>query len=101
MKAASKAAKKSGDPFDMYDEVWCAFDVDEHPKLLEALKQASDNKVEVALSNPCFELWVVLHHRDERKHVERGDLQSECKALYRRADKHVPFAVLWPNYGIY
>jgi flavodoxin len=97
-KAALRASKKSGDPFDKFDEVWCVFDVDSHSKLPDAIKQAIDNGIEIALSNPSYELWVVLHHRDERKFIERGSLASECKRVYRQTDKHVPFEILWPNY---
>lgn len=103
LKSSRKIFKKSGDPFDKFDYVWCVFDVDDHDKdgkLLEALKQASDNGIEVALSNPCYELWVILHYRDERKDVHRHVLQSECKAVYKRDDKHVPFEILWPNYDL-
>ena len=37
-------------------EVWCVFDIDEHPKVLEASQQAMDNGLKVAISNRCFEL---------------------------------------------
>jgi hypothetical protein len=33
---ADTTAKKSGDPNSRFDEVWCVFDVDEHPFLPEA-----------------------------------------------------------------
>ncbi len=44
-----------------YDAVWCVFDVDQHPKIKEALSLAAKNGISVALSNPCFEFWLVLH----------------------------------------
>jgi len=97
-KEAEIRARKSGNGFENYDEVWCVIDVDDHPKLDEALQQARDNNVKVALSNPCFELWVILHHRDERKAVDRSKLQSECARHHKRSDKHVPFELLWPLY---
>lgn len=46
------------------DEVWCVFDVEapkEHPNLNEALALARDNGIKTAVSNPCFEIWLVLH----------------------------------------
>ena len=46
------------------DEVWCVFDVEapqEHPNLKEALALARDNGIKTAVSNPCFEIWLVLH----------------------------------------
>ena len=45
-------------------EVWCVFDVEapqEHPNLNEALALARDNGIKTAVSNPCFEVWLVLH----------------------------------------
>jgi hypothetical protein len=49
------------------DEFWCVFDVEwpiNHPGLLAALRKASNNGIQVAVSNPCFELWLVLHFQD-------------------------------------
>jgi len=44
-----------------YDSVWCVFDQDDHKKIEEALIRARDNEIQVAFSNPCFELWYLLH----------------------------------------
>lgn len=44
-----------------YDHIWCVFDIDEHPFVPEARQQARDNRIDVAVSNPCFELWLLLH----------------------------------------
>jgi hypothetical protein len=35
--------------------------VDEHESFDQALNRAQDNKFNVAISNPCFEFWYVLH----------------------------------------
>lgn len=46
------------------DQFWCVFDVEwpnNHPNLPEAVALARQNGVEVAVSNPCFELWLILH----------------------------------------
>src|ERR1700683_1611038 len=40
-----------------YDHVWCVFDVDEHPLVPEAKQHAQANSINLAVSNPCFELW--------------------------------------------
>jgi len=48
-----------------YDVVYCVIDV-EAPKaesLSRAANKARDNKLEVILSNPCFEYWYILHFR--------------------------------------
>lgn len=35
----------------------------------------------VAVSNPCFEVWLVLHHEDQRAHVERRRIQQRASQL--------------------
>lgn len=62
-KDADRAARK--DPFAAYEEVWCVIDVDQHPRLGDALQQARDNGICVALSNPCIELWLLLHFQEQ------------------------------------
>lgn len=64
-----------------YDEIWCVFDVDRHPNLAEALDQAAQAGIGVALTNPCLELWFVLHFQDWTRHLERGEAQSLSKKL--------------------
>lgn len=36
-------------------------DVDQHPKIRQAINLAEQNGVKMALSNPSFEFWLVLH----------------------------------------
>jgi hypothetical protein len=63
-----------------HDEVWCAFDIDEHPHLAEAIELAGRNGISLAISNPCIELWFLLHFVDQRAHLERQVAQREAKA---------------------
>jgi hypothetical protein len=49
------------------DEFWCVFDVEwpkNHSSLGEAIRLADRNGIQLAISNPCFELWLVLHFAD-------------------------------------
>ena len=59
-----------------FDEIWCIFDRDEHPYVNEALALAERHQIGVAFSNPCFELWLVLHANDLRRHTERHAVQA-------------------------
>lgn len=46
------------------DEIWCVFDVEwptNHPNLQQAIDLARANKIGLAISNPCFEIWLALH----------------------------------------
>lgn len=68
-----------------YDEFWCVFDFDEYfespHELNELVSSARKAGLEAAVSNPCFELWLVLHCRDWTAHVERGDIQRHASQL--------------------
>jgi hypothetical protein len=96
--AAKKDAKSRQDENLLYDDVWCVFDIDEHPAVPDAKQQARDNGIELAISNPCFELWILLHFQDQRAHIERGVVQRECANYLPDYAKEVPFAKLHPNY---
>ena len=60
------AVDKAGD--DEIDQVWCVFDVESpkpHAHLKEADELARKHDIRIAVSNPCFELWLVLHDREQ------------------------------------
>ena len=67
----------------VFDEVWCVFDVDRF-NVAKAVSTAQALDIKVAVSNPCFELWLLLHHADCRAHC--GDYE----AVALRLKKHVP-----------
>ncbi|MFI6057490.1 RloB family protein [Streptomyces sp. NPDC051286] len=54
---------------DDFDEVWCVFDVDEYQDVSRAVAQARDAAIEVVVSNPCFELWLILHFSDHQAYT--------------------------------
>lgn len=62
-----------------HDEVWCVFDQDEHPNIREALEKAAANGIGVVLSNPCIELWFLLHFSDQTAHVDREAAQRRSR----------------------
>jgi hypothetical protein len=66
---------------DAYNEYWCVFDVDVHPRLREALELAVSEDIKIALSNPCIELWLILHFENQTAHLERDDAQREAQKL--------------------
>jgi hypothetical protein len=84
---------------DKYDEVWCVFDRDEHPRIPEAMQQARDNNLRVAFSNPCFELWILLHFKDQRKHLSRQEAKALVKQRIPNYKKEIPFEKISPVYA--
>lgn len=54
------------------------FDTDEHPNLRQALAEAANSGILTAVSNPCFELWLVLHVEDQNAHVHGHDIQRRA-----------------------
>lgn len=82
------AAATKGSRAERYgDEVWCVFDVDDHVKLLEARQQAVANEVFTAVSNPCVELWFLLHVKDQRRNLHRDEANRELKRLLGHYEK--------------
>jgi hypothetical protein len=49
---------------EMWPQVWCLFDRDDHQELDRSFKQAGQGQVRIAFSHPCFEVWRLLHHKD-------------------------------------
>ncbi len=63
-------------------QVWVVFDRDQHDSWLGAIGQARDLRYRLACSNPCFELWGLLLHRDQRAHIHRHAAQRELSKLH-------------------
>lgn len=73
-----------------FDAIWCVFDTDQHPNLPQAMEEARHAGIEVAVSNPCFELWLVLHLQDQRAYIHRHDVQRVAKDLGLSDGKRIP-----------
>jgi hypothetical protein len=81
-----------------FEEVWCVFDVDQHPKIPEARKLAEQNRIELAISNPCFELWLWLHFEDSPGPRSAQELLDMLKRYLPDYKKHVRFAEVRQGY---
>jgi hypothetical protein len=96
---AEKQARRQRDENLRFDEVWCVFDVDEHPHLADARQQARDNQIQLAISNPCFELWALLHLQEQNAAIHRKKLRSAIKSYFPRYEKTLPFEELHQGYA--
>ncbi|MDE0154153.1 MAG: RloB family protein [Gammaproteobacteria bacterium] len=83
----TKKSRRKKNSFEENDEVWAVFDRDDHPNFDEAVSQCEANGVGVARSNPCFELWLILHERDYDRFDHRAAVQRELKKLRPEYDK--------------
>ena len=70
---------------DSYDQLWCVVDVDNFDDLAIAARRTKDARIPTVLvvSNPCFELWSLLHFTDHR-----GRIDSPAHAM-KLLRKHV------------
>ena len=87
---ARKEHRRTKDPNAVLEEVWCVFDVDEHHFLIEARQQARDNGIRLAISNPSFEIWLLLHFQDQTAYLERGDARHRLSRHLAGYDKTLP-----------
>ena len=90
-----KAAAEKKKPND-FDDIWVLFDIDNHPNVPNAKQQARDNDLKVAISNPCFELWALLHFQDQHAYIERNDLRRLLREHVPGYEKRLPFGQLSP-----
>jgi hypothetical protein len=76
-----------------FHQYWCMFDIDEHPKISDALDMAIANSINVALSSPCLELWFLLHFDAQTAYLHRREAQRRSKELLG-CDKVLTLAAL-------
>ena len=77
---ASRSRRKR-DSFEELDQVWAVFDRDEHPNYEKAITHCEKWGVGIGRSNPCFELWLILHETDYDKPNDRHAIQKDLAAL--------------------
>lgn len=67
-----------------YERVYCVVDRDSHKNFHAAIKIVADSKknVELIISNPCFEYWIIIHFNYTRKgYTSMGAASSGAQAL--------------------
>lgn len=81
-KADQRTARKERDPANTYDAVWVVADVDEFVEHLVRIRQRQDaTGVQIAITNPCFESWLNMHHDSSAAPVDRFQAQRRAKEL--------------------
>jgi hypothetical protein len=77
------AARLAGHRRQEFGEVWCVVDVDEFD-IAAAAQEGARRGIELAVSDPCFELWLLLHYEDCTAHLDG------YPAAAQRLRKHLP-----------
>jgi hypothetical protein len=94
---ARRNARRERDDSLLFDEVWCIFDVDEHANLRDAIQQAKAISISLAVSNPCFELWILLHFKEQWASITGEKSRSAVRKYLKDYEKHADFEKLKGN----
>lgn len=99
IKLRDKRAKDAtvSDTLTPYDEIWCVFDVENpqnHQDDLTKAIQLAGNQFQLAISNPCFEVWYLLHF--SKGHYFR-DGQHAKQALKKQIPNYNETTNLFPK----
>ncbi len=89
--AASKPRRNQGGS-EGFDSVWCVFDVEQprsHPSLMHAVSLASNSDIDVDISNPCFEAWLIFHWQRMSQPTTTAQAVSQRQQLDGAHDKQV------------
>jgi hypothetical protein len=82
------------------DEFWCVFDVEwpiNHPNLAEAIALAEANEIKVAISNPCFEAWLILHFKEHGAWLDNHQAARLRRHLDNSVGKGIDPALYMPQ----
>lgn len=100
LRAAVAARKRATAEVGEIDDIWCVFDVEwpiNHPGLKDALHLAEAHGIGVAISNPCFEVWLVLHFQDHNAWLDSHGARRLRRACDGRPDKSLDGATYMPH----
>lgn len=67
-------------------EIWVVFDRDEHPHWASAIDRARQLQMKIGVSNPCFELWAILLHAEQRASLSHKEAQHKLKSIHPEYD---------------
>jgi hypothetical protein len=88
---AASNARRNKDENLKYDETWCVYDKDDHERFGDACRMARDNGFKLAISNPSFELWLLLHFRESPGRQHRDKIKAILSREFPGYDKKVDF----------
>lgn len=75
-----RAAKKNHDLNNIYSQIWVVVDVDNSAvKVKKARESYAKSSIRFAVSNPCFEVWLLFHTDCKEGPMSIGDAQAQAK----------------------
>ena len=80
-RAVKESRKVRGDLNAKDDTFWAMFDRDDHARFDAAKDMAHANRIHLAVSDPCFELWGILHYQNQDASLDRADCQKKLEVL--------------------
>ncbi len=100
VRRAVEASQRASIESDEIDEFWCVFDVEwpvKHPHLAEAVSLAGDHGIFLAISNPCFEVWLILHLKEHSAWLDNEQAMRLRRRLDQSAGKGLDPAKYMPH----
>ncbi|WP_240971070.1 MULTISPECIES: RloB family protein [unclassified Microbispora] len=95
---ARSAARRHRDAFLAYDEIWAVVDVDDHASLDEAIRVARDDGINLVISRPCFEIWLLWHYQDCPAALTAKEIQRKLATKLPNYDKHLSATFPYHDY---
>jgi len=83
------------------DRIWCVADVDDFSpeQIRQAVERAAvRSEITLAISNPCFELWALLHFEDCRRFLTKEQAKRRLRRHLPAYEKRLPFEQLAPRF---
>ena len=99
VQAATNYRRRADDEEGEVDEIWCIFDVEwprNHPELTQVITLAGASSVNLAISNPCFELWLALHFGDQTAWLDNDAARRLRRTHDGASDKGLDGALYMP-----
>lgn len=83
---AEAELRNGGQSYATHDEYWAVFDRDDFTKFREAIEICRDASVGAAYSNPCFELWLILHFCEYDRPCKTSDVVAYLRSIHPAYD---------------
>ena len=81
--------------FEALDQVWAVFDRDEHEFFDIAIELCARHGVRIGRSNPCFEIWLILHEEEFDRPDNRHQVCRHLRSLRPEYDPNGAKTCAW------